>query len=95
MRYQRDARDGEELFMEELIKVEPTTGLKILPHWLAQPYFRVQPTPTGVKPGLKRSYSIEADRESEGEGHERREAWQEGTKRVNLMPAAICSSESS
>ncbi|KAL4259920.1 tRNA-dihydrouridine(16/17) synthase [NAD(P)(+)] [Pleurotus pulmonarius] len=25
---------------DELITVEPTTGLKILPHWLAQPYFR-------------------------------------------------------
>ena len=26
--------------MEELITIEPTCGLSILPHWLAQPYFR-------------------------------------------------------
>jgi len=28
----------------EFIKVDPATGLKVLPHWLAQPYFRPQPT---------------------------------------------------
>lgn len=29
--------------LEELVKVDPETGLKVLPHWLAQPYFRPLP----------------------------------------------------
>ena len=29
--------------MEELITVDPVSGLKILPHWLSQPYIRAQP----------------------------------------------------
>lgn len=29
--------------LEELVKVDPATGLNVLPHWLAQPYFRPPP----------------------------------------------------
>ena len=41
---QRDTKEVEGLSAAELIKVDPATGLKVLPHWLAQPYFRPQPT---------------------------------------------------
>jgi hypothetical protein len=31
--------------LKDLIKMDPATGLKILPHWLAQSYFGSLPTP--------------------------------------------------
>lgn len=37
---QRDAQEAADRSIEDLITIEPTTGLKVLPHWLAQPYFR-------------------------------------------------------
>jgi len=37
---QRDAEEAADRSIEELITIEPTTGLKVLPHWLTQPYFR-------------------------------------------------------
>jgi len=37
---QQDAEEAADRSIEELITIEPTTGLKVLPHWLAQPYFR-------------------------------------------------------
>jgi hypothetical protein len=40
---QRDAREAEGRPIEELITVDPVSGLKILPHWLSQPYIRAQP----------------------------------------------------
>lgn len=40
---QRDARAAEGQPDEELITVDPATGLKLLPHWVAQPYFRPLP----------------------------------------------------
>ncbi|KAL4250257.1 tRNA-dihydrouridine(47) synthase [NAD(P)(+)] [Abortiporus biennis] len=36
----RDAKAAEGQTSEQLIKIDPATGLEILPHWLAQPYFR-------------------------------------------------------
>ncbi|KAG6330312.1 hypothetical protein ID866_8778 [Astraeus odoratus] len=39
-RMDRDAKEAEGKTAEELISVEPVTGMKVLPHWLAQPYFR-------------------------------------------------------
>ena len=33
----------EEKTLEELVKVDPATGLKVLPYWMAQPYFRPLP----------------------------------------------------
>ncbi|KAF9225120.1 Dus-domain-containing protein [Gyrodon lividus] len=44
-RMDRDAKDAEGRSVEELVIVEATTGLKILPHWLAQPYFPPQSAP--------------------------------------------------
>lgn len=74
---------------EELIKLEPTTGLKILPHWLAQPYFRVQPTvfakdATKVEP--KRVHGSDVGQHSEGEDErdEEERPRPEGIKRVKL-----------
>ncbi|EGN99640.1 hypothetical protein SERLA73DRAFT_134960 [Serpula lacrymans var. lacrymans S7.3] len=46
-RMDRDAREAEGLSIEELVTIEPTTGLKVLPHWLAQPYFRPLPSEAG------------------------------------------------
>jgi len=39
-RMERDAKAAEGKAPEEVIKVDPLTGLTILPHWLAQPYWR-------------------------------------------------------
>ncbi|THG97976.1 hypothetical protein EW026_g4138 [Hermanssonia centrifuga] len=36
----RDATAAESCTADELVTIDPSTGLKILPHWLAQPYFR-------------------------------------------------------
>lgn len=33
----------------DLVKMDEATGLKILPHWLAQPYFRPLPPSAGDK----------------------------------------------
>jgi len=37
---QRDAKAEEGTPLKNLITIEPITGIKVLPHWLAQPYFR-------------------------------------------------------
>ncbi|KAF9235038.1 dihydrouridine synthase-domain-containing protein [Melanogaster broomeanus] len=39
-RMDRYAQEAEGRSVEELISKDPDTGLKVLPHWLAQPYFR-------------------------------------------------------
>lgn len=73
--------------MEELIKREPTSGLKILPHWLAQPFFRAQPTSTGdvAKTEPKRVHGTGVDHPSK----DRDESREEVAKRVKLMPALV------
>ena len=39
-----------------LVKVDESTGLKILPHWLAQPYFRPLPPSTrDMSKGMSKS----------------------------------------
>jgi tRNA-dihydrouridine synthase 1 len=43
---QRDMKEAEEVPVEQLIAVDPTLGVKVLPHWLAQPYWRPLPPPT-------------------------------------------------
>jgi tRNA-dihydrouridine synthase 1 len=50
-RMERDAKQVEGLSAEELVKIDPATGLKLLPHWLAQPYFRplLAVTPNAIK----------------------------------------------
>lgn len=37
---QRDAKEAESTPLKDLITIEPITGIKVMPHWLAQPYFR-------------------------------------------------------
>ena len=37
---QRDMKKAEGMSIEQLITVDPTLGIKTLPHWLAQPYWR-------------------------------------------------------
>ncbi|KAG2033005.1 Dus-domain-containing protein [Suillus americanus] len=48
---ERMERDAAEVMkggqtIDELITIEPTTGLRVLPHWLSQPYFRPLKSPT-------------------------------------------------
>lgn len=38
-------REVEGVPVEQLITVDPTLGIKILPHWLAQPYWRLLTPP--------------------------------------------------
>lgn len=40
---QRDAKEAEGTPPEDLVKIHTTAGLRTLPHWLAQPYFRPPP----------------------------------------------------
>ncbi|EKM61579.1 uncharacterized protein PHACADRAFT_180678 [Phanerochaete carnosa HHB-10118-sp] len=40
---QQDARAAEGRSVDELIILHETTGLKAMPHWVAQPFFRVVP----------------------------------------------------
>lgn len=44
-RTQREAKEAEGMSFAELVKIDEATGLPILPHWLAQPYFRPAPAP--------------------------------------------------
>jgi hypothetical protein len=37
---QRDMKEVEGVPIEQLIAVDPSLGIKALPHWLAQPYWR-------------------------------------------------------
>lgn len=37
---QRDMKEAEGVPIEQLITVDPSLGIKVLPHWLAQPYWR-------------------------------------------------------
>jgi len=91
-RMDRDAKEMVGLSVEELIKLDPVSGLKILPHWLAQPYFRVSTTlkENTTKQTPKRGHGSDAShetdsREEEGGDNERRaECRQEGSKRMKL-----------
>ena len=40
---QRDMKQAEGVPIEQLVTVDSTLGIKILPHWLAQPYWRPLP----------------------------------------------------
>ena len=48
-RMQRDAEEAKDRPIEELITVNTSTGFKVLPHWLAQPYVRPLPVANGEK----------------------------------------------
>jgi tRNA-dihydrouridine synthase 1 len=41
--FKRDAAQYTDKDIEDLVVVDQATGLKIYPHWVAQPYFRVGP----------------------------------------------------
>ena len=41
--FQRDVKAAEGTPLKDLITTEPITGIKVMPHWLAQPYFRPSP----------------------------------------------------
>lgn len=47
-RMERDAAEAMKngKIIDDFITIEPTTGLRVLPHWLAQPYFRPFKSPT-------------------------------------------------
>ncbi|OAX37879.1 Dus-domain-containing protein [Rhizopogon vinicolor AM-OR11-026] len=47
-RMQRDTTEAMKggTTIDDLITIEPTTGLRVLPHWLSQPYFRPLKSPT-------------------------------------------------
>ncbi|OCH85598.1 Dus-domain-containing protein [Obba rivulosa] len=59
VRMERDAKVAEGKSLEELITIEPSTGLPVLPHWLAQPYFRPLPSPTPTQKGTSASAKTE------------------------------------
>jgi len=60
-RMDRDAAAAECLTVEELVNVDPVTGLKLLPHWLAQPYFR-PPLPISTEKTIDRDTAFKAAR---------------------------------
>lgn len=67
-RMRRDAMAANDKSVEELITIDPATGLKILPHWVAQPYFRPLPLRTGESLSLdKTPLSTSSDVTAEGE----------------------------
>lgn len=51
-------KEAEEVPIEQLITVDPTRGIKILPHWLAQPYWRPLPPPARTLGLLKLMFSM-------------------------------------
>ncbi|KIJ66633.1 hypothetical protein HYDPIDRAFT_38953 [Hydnomerulius pinastri MD-312] len=89
-RMERDAKKAEHRSVDELITIEPITGLKVLPHWLAQPYFRPSrsPQPESVPEALqavsKRAHGGQTA-ESDDDLH------LEGSKRPKLMEVPLLS----
>lgn len=59
-RMRRDAMSVNDKSVEELITIDPATGLKILPHWVAQPYFRPLPFRLGEPQGLNKTNETHA-----------------------------------
>ena len=53
MYVQRDANASAGKSVDDLITIDEETGLQILPHWLAQPYFRPLPKELPAKAPLK------------------------------------------
>lgn len=48
VRMDRDSLEVAGTPLRELITIEPITGLAVMPHWLAQPYFRPPPSPKNL-----------------------------------------------
>jgi len=58
IRMKRDEEAAEGQSIESLTKIDEATGLRTLPHWLAQPYFRpiqVRPQPPAPAPAQKQA----------------------------------------
>lgn len=81
-RMRRDAIAANDKSIDELITIDPATGLKILPHWVAQPYFRPLPPNLRESQGSNRvknsSDSTPANAEIEGK-------WPSGKITICLM----------
>jgi len=85
---QRDAEEAADRSIEELIMIEPTTRLKVLPHWLVQPYFRPlnskhperEPTSPKGKSYLRIPVSMTNTREFKPRNYH-----QKGCKRMNIL----------
>jgi len=75
-RMDRDAEEAKRLgvSLRDLIRVDLATGLDVLPHWLAQPYFRPLPVPKGMVEREETGKRALCDREGEGQGEEQKKA---------------------
>ncbi|XP_006453788.1 hypothetical protein AGABI2DRAFT_181833 [Agaricus bisporus var. bisporus H97] len=49
-RMERDEKSVGGRLLTELIETEPVTGIQVMPHWLAQPYFRPPPSKSQPEP---------------------------------------------
>jgi len=54
------AESMRDISLAELVKVDEASGLRVLPHWLAQPYFRPSP-PTAQGKGSKDASKVVKD----------------------------------
>ncbi|KAJ3574446.1 hypothetical protein NP233_g1762 [Leucocoprinus birnbaumii] len=55
VRMERDEKAAGDKPLKELITIDPTTGLQVMPHWLAQAYFRPPPPPPKPEPQSKKA----------------------------------------
>lgn len=74
-RMRKDAEAVEGKRIEELVVVNPDTGLEVLPHWLAQPYVRPAPPPNIKQPEVAKEQPgkrLPAERTPEPESPQKR-----------------------
>ncbi|KAH6910921.1 Dus-domain-containing protein [Coprinopsis sp. MPI-PUGE-AT-0042] len=70
-RMERNAKEATQNFtipLQDLITIDSKTGLKVMPWWLAQPYFRAAPPPQAGKKLKKAKAKVEAQAAQDGEG---------------------------
>ncbi|KIK61914.1 hypothetical protein GYMLUDRAFT_42334 [Collybiopsis luxurians FD-317 M1] len=60
-RMDRDAKEVEGKSLDELVTIDEATGLRVLPHWLAQPYWRPVKPAAVVVPAKRASASDSAE----------------------------------
>ncbi|KAF5384606.1 hypothetical protein D9757_007524 [Collybiopsis confluens] len=78
-RMERDAKEVEGKSLDELVTIDEATGMKVLPHWVAQPYWRyVKPAPVPAK----RISELESEEEEKAKA-------QEGMKRMKVGNADL------
>ncbi|KAG2364815.1 dihydrouridine synthase-domain-containing protein [Suillus spraguei] len=68
--------------IDDLITIEPTTGLRVLPHWLSQPYFRPIKSPTEAS---KRASSPTLDSHEHEDVKRARLSGQSATRDVDTL----------